>query len=76
MKLIKGSKYKITFDNGISDIVTYDFECKGINYTCNKCKKQRWHTHHFLKGDVNNPDYSYQYGTECIKQIKIEPIED
>jgi hypothetical protein len=74
MKLIIGKQYKITFDNGNSVIATYSCNFKGTNYTCAKCRKQRWHTYHFLVGNPENPSESYQYGMECIKHINIQEL--
>ncbi|MFA5037586.1 MAG: hypothetical protein WC479_10485 [Candidatus Izemoplasmatales bacterium] len=72
MELVEGNKYKLTFKNGNSGIFTYTGIYSGSNYRCDACSKDRWETHWFLLGDVNNPTSSQKYGTECIKHINIE----
>lgn len=34
-------------------------------------KSQRWNCREFVQGDINNPNCSYHYGSECIKKINI-----
>jgi len=74
LKLIKGNKYKITYPNGNSEILTYAGVQGGSNFICDLCGKDRWKLHFFDCGEGDNRKYSVKYGTECIKHITLTEI--
>lgn len=66
------ARYKITFDNGNSDIVRYGgFVSELSEAICDHCLKPRMRHYWFYTGARSNCNCQYFYGTECIKRINI-----